>query len=293
MTRKLLFIVNPNAGKKNPDVIIQSIREHISNHFSYQISVWKNKDDFEAILQQCLHEDFTDVIAVGGDGTVNKVASSIVHSSKTFGIIPAGSGNGLARVLGISMNIEKAIKQVIDSKKEFIDHGEVNGRKFFCTSGIGFDAHIAHLFSQSKTRGLKNYVKLSLKQFFNYKPRHYKLTLNGQTILKKAYLITMANAGQFGNDFYIAPEASLTDGFFHVVIVKPFKFYQIPNLLLKILRHKLHTSQCVETYITTELRIESETEEPMHLDGEPQFMGKSLHYKIQKHSLLTIVGKQM
>lgn len=290
MPRKLLFIVNPNAGKKISNAIIKIIRKEFPQNMYYQIVIWKNKDHFEEITSLLKSEGYTDAIAVGGDGTVNQVASAIQGTSIRLGIVPIGSGNGLARSLGLSMDIEEVIKQIVEGKSTEIDGGKVNQQSFYCTSGVGFDAHIAYLFSKAKSRGLNTYVKITIAQLLSYKAKVYTLEFNGMTINRKAFLITVANAGQYGNDFYIAPQAKLDDGLFHVVILKPFNVLSVFSIFIKILRRKAHTSSNIETYTTNKLTITREGEDSIHFDGEPQMAGKQLSYSINQKALKAIVG---
>ena len=182
MPRKLLFIVNPNAGKKISDRLIDTIRKEFPQNIYYQIVVWKDKDHFKEVLDILHSQDYTDAIAVGGDGTVNLVAKSLLGTTISLGIIPAGSGNGLARTLGISMDVEEAIKQIAKGNKITIEHGIVNGIPFFCTSGIGFDDHIENLFTKSVKRGLQSYIKITITELFSYRAKTYSLTFNGQNI---------------------------------------------------------------------------------------------------------------
>lgn len=290
MPRKLLFIVNPNAGKKISERLIDTIRKEFPQNIYYQIVVWKDKDHFKEVLDILHSQDYTDAVAVGGDGTVNQVAKSLLGTNISLGIIPAGSGNGLARTLGISMEVEEAIKQIAKGNTVKIDHGTVNGIPFFCTSGIGFDAHIGNLFTKSVKRGLQSYIKITISELFRYRAKNYSLTFNGQTIERKAFLITVANAGQYGNDFYIAPEAKINDGLFHVVILKPFNVFHLPGLMIKILGKKAHLSGRIETYVTNNIRIKRETKDTIHFDGEPTIEDAEVIYMNNTLSLTAIKG---
>ncbi len=292
MPRKLLFIVNPNAGKKISGQLIDTIRKEFPQNIYYQIVVWKDKDHFQEVLDILHSRDYTDAIAVGGDGTVNQVAKSLIGTNISLGIVPAGSGNGLARTLGLSMKVEEVIKQIADGKQAKIDYGTVNNIHFFCTSGIGFDAHIGSLFASSKKRGLQSYVKITISELLKYRSKTYTLHLNGQTLTRKAYLITVANAGQYGNDFYIAPEAKLSDGKFHVVVLKPFNIFSVFGILIKILQGKANRSGNIETYVTNELTITRDEKGPIHFDGEPEHQGKSITYKNFHQGLNVIVGEK-
>ena len=288
--RKILFIVNPNAGKRISDHIVSTIRKEFPENIYYQIVIWKDKNHFDEITRLLKTEGYTDAVAVGGDGTVNYVAKTILNTGITLGIVPIGSGNGLARSLGLSMNIEEVVKQIAEGKTATIDNGDVNGIPFFCTSGIGFDAHIGNLFANMTKRGLQGYIKITLRELFSYRAKNYTLEFNGQTIKRKAFLITVANAGQYGNDFYIAPQASMEDGLFHVAILKPFNFLQVVGLMIKILRRKAHLSARIETFVTDKIKITRDEKDSIHFDGEPAFEGKEVFYENNAKSLKAIIG---
>ncbi len=292
MQRKILFIVNPNAGKKISGKLIETIRKEIPSDIYNEIAIWKDKDHFDEIVKTLKNGGFTDAVAVGGDGTVNQVAKNIVNTNIVLGIIPAGSGNGLARSLGISMVTEEAIKQIVNGNKKTIDTGIINSIPFFCTSGVGFDAHIGKLFASSVKRGLQSYVKITLKEIFAYKPAKYKLSIDGNIIEREAFLITIANAGQYGNDFYIAPQAKLNDGVFHLVILKPFSLLKGIGAVIKVLQRKANESKLIETLTGKEIIITRESPDAIHFDGEPALQGKELIYKILPLSLHVIIGNR-
>ncbi|NBQ48512.1 MAG: diacylglycerol kinase family lipid kinase, partial [Sphingobacteriia bacterium] len=142
MQRRILFIVNPNAGKKKSEVIIDLIHAELPSDLQHEVLIWKNKDDFSEISSRIKSRDFSDVVAAGGDGTVNRVAQELIGTGICLGIIPLGSGNGLARSLALSMNVKQCLQQIISGRSALIDSGTVNGHAFFCTAGTGFDAHI-------------------------------------------------------------------------------------------------------------------------------------------------------
>ncbi len=290
MKRKLLFIVNPNAGKKISGKIIDIIKKEFPEDIYYQIVIWKDKNHFKEVLDILHSQDYTDAIAVGGDGTVNQVAKSIVGTNITLGIIPTGSGNGLARTLGLSMNVETVIKQIAKGNKIKIDNGTVNGIPFFCTSGIGFDAHIGNLFATSAKRGLQSYIKITASELLKYRSKEYTLKFNGEEIKRKAYLITVANAGQYGNDFYIAPHAKMNDGKFHIVVLRPFNFITVVGILIKIIRGKANESGHIETFTASEVTITRNQKDPIHYDGEPDMQSEIVEFKCIPGSLNVIIG---
>lgn len=292
MPRKLLFIVNPNAGKKISDTIIEIIRKEFPENMYYQIAIWKDRDHFEEITKTLKTQGYTDAIAVGGDGTVNQVAKTILGTDIALGIVPIGSGNGLARSLGLSMDIEEVIKQIAEGKTAVIDNGTVNGIPFFCTSGVGFDAHIGNLFATSKKRGLQSYVKITLREIFKYRAKNYTLKFNGKEIKRRAFLITVGNAGQYGNDFYIAPEANMQDGVFHISVLKPFSVLSVAGLMVKVLGKKAHKSRHIETYVTSKITIVRDEKDTVHFDGEPAIEEKEVVFECSPASLKAIIGSK-
>jgi YegS/Rv2252/BmrU family lipid kinase len=285
MQKKVAFIVNPNAGTRKKIDIPSLIKSNFSKDIPSEIIIWDDKFNFQPIEKKLLEEGFTVAVAVGGDGTVNQVAKTVNRTEISLGIIPFGSGNGLARSLGIPMDPIKAIKRIENGSIKKIDSGSINGTPFFCTSGVGFDAHIGNLFATSTSRGLWTYTKITIKELFGYKPKEYKLTFNGGTITRKAFLVTFANAGQYGNDFYIAPEARMDDGLLHVAILKPFSLFAAPAIVSKIIRRKANKSAYIETFTTKELQLERAKSDSIHYDGEPERMPQAFEVNINTLTL--------
>ena len=170
MSQKIAFVINPNAGTKRKLNIIEFIKCNFSNNVAYDFIVWKNKDDFESVKDQILKGKYTIVVACGGDGTVNQVASVIINTSIALGILPLGSGNGLARSNKIPLDLKKALHLIYVGQSKKIDSAIINHNYFFCTAGIGFDAHIANQFALSTKRGFITYFSTTVKEFFGYKP---------------------------------------------------------------------------------------------------------------------------
>jgi YegS/Rv2252/BmrU family lipid kinase len=285
---RIIFIVNPKAGKKKKMDVPLFIKSNFKSEHYFEIIVWENKNDFESIKKYIFENKFTIAVAVGGDGTVNKVASAIVHTSVSLGIIPMGSGNGLARTLNLPMNPKNALKVISLAKGCSIDSGIINDRNFFCTSGIGFDAHIGNLFSTSTKRGLQSYVKIICSEFYHYKPKHYQLTFNGTTISSKAFLITFANAGQYGNNFYIAPHADLKDGLLTMCILQPFSFYNLLPIISKIIRRKTMNSKFLKYSNGTQFTVKTNEAVIYHFDGEPGELVNEVEVSILPNSLQVI-----
>jgi diacylglycerol kinase (ATP) len=291
VNRNVLFILNPKAGKRKKLDFQELIASEMPGQLPYKVLVWSDKNDFSDAAAEIRSGRYTDIVAIGGDGTVNKTASLLVNTDLRLGILPAGSGNSLARSIGISMKPREAIRQIVEGLTAVIDHGEVNGIPFFCTSGLGFDAHIGEKFATSKKRGLRSYVAIVLSELFRYRARDYQLTINGNRFGRKAFLITVANSGQYGNDFYISPQASLRDGKFHVVIISRFNAIEVLPFFLKILLRKAHRSRFTETFITHGLTIARDAAGPAHYDGEPCVLEKSVTFINRPSSLRVICGR--
>lgn len=286
--RKILFIVNPSAGKKR-NLDLKEFIEKEFKHPDFTVAVSSSLQYFEEIKQKALSDKYTDVIACGGDGTVNKVASFACKNNLRLGILPLGSGNGLARSVRISMDLKKALRQIEQGNTLKIDAGVLNGKLFFCASGMGFDAHIAALFENTEARGLWGYIKLIWKEFFSYQSQNYTLEFNGKQLHKPAFVLACCNSGQYGNDFYIAPTASMTDGKITISILKPFAKWLTPYVILKVLLKKTHTLRCVETYHTDKVKITRTKSDFVHLDGEPHEEPTEINYHIQPLAL-EIIG---
>ena len=289
MDRKFAFIINPNAGVKRRKDVRKLISDFFPSGDLYELLLWEDKNNFEKVWSKVREKNFTHVVAVGGDGTVNKVASYLVGTDYVLGILPIGSGNGLARSLGVPMNIHLALQFLVDGLSQKMDVGYLNGKPFFCTAGVGFDATIGNAFVQSRRRGLFSYVKIVIRELLRYKSKKYHLLIDGIRMEREAFLITIANAGQYGNDFYIAPEADVADGFFHLVIVKPFGLLGFFSLLLKVVSKKAHTSSYVETVKCKEINVTSINSELFHFDGEPSVAQKGILVNIESEGLNVVM----
>ncbi|HYG40264.1 MAG TPA: diacylglycerol kinase family protein [Cytophagales bacterium] len=287
---KVLFIINPISGAKNKIRIPDLIKKHLDlKQFDFEISFTEAAKHAEKLTLDGIKSGFNKFIAVGGDGTINEIAGVLVNTSNHLGIIPSGSGNGLSRHLGIPLNPVEAIKNINKNKVLKIDSCSLNGRPFFCTAGVGFDAHVGKLFADSKVRGLNTYVKTTLSEFRKYNPDTYKITINDKVYLKEAFLITFANSAQYGNNAYIAPHADIQDGLLDVCIVKPFPKYKIVPIGIRLFKGTIDKSMYLEIIRAPEVKVERTSEGPLHVDGEPCHMGKELLIKLYTQSLGVLV----
>lgn len=243
------------------------------------------------IAEEASGKNFDIIVAVGGDGTVNEIAAKVMQNNKILGIIPFGSGNGLARFLKIPMNTLKAIGVINDCHTMAIDTAKFNEKHFFNMAGMGFDAHISSVFAGNKSRGLTGYLKLGLKEVLNYKAQLYKLNIDGVDYEKRAFVISLANSSQYGNNAHISPAASITDGLLDVCVVREFPMYKLPLLGYEMIRGITNRSDLVEIIRGKHITIIRENEDAIHIDGEPFFMGKEITASIAPLSLKIITPK--
>jgi diacylglycerol kinase (ATP) len=288
--KSVLFIVNPKSGTRSKKNIIQIIEGNVpGEYFDYQIAFTKARAHATELAAKAAAEGVEYIMAVGGDGTMNEVARSLLYTKSTLGIIPVGSGNGLARDLNIPLDPMNAIRLLVEGKKITIDSCTLNELPFFCTAGAGFDAHIGHLFARQKTRGFQTYVQTTLWEYTLYQPEWYRLSTSEKVVEKKAFLVSFANAAQYGNNAYIAPQANIRDGLIDVCLMRPFPTVQAMNLGIKLFNKTLHTSSYVETWKTAGATLERKTPGPVHVDGEPHQLEELLKVAIKPGSLQVLV----
>lgn len=237
------------------------------------------------IAEEAANKHFDVIVAVGGDGTINEIGAKVMQQDKILGILPFGSGNGLARFLKIPMNTVKAIKVINDFEVKMIDTATFNDKCFFNMAGMGFDAHISSVFAGNKGRGLTGYLKLGLSEVLNYKPQNYRITIDGKAYMRTAFVISVANSSQYGNNAHIAPTASVTDGLLDVCIIKEFPMYKLPLLAYEMLNSKTDHSKMVEIMKGKNIHISRMKDDAIHIDGEPFFMGREISVSVKPLSL--------
>lgn len=288
---KIVFFVNPISGRKRKNNCIDLIKRYSeSEQQNTEIIYTRFPGDAYQQVKEKYAQGIKYFIAVGGDGTVNEVASAIVDTDAVLGIIPIGSGNGLARHLRIPLNPKKALQLISKGNILKMDYGKINEKLFFCTTGVGFDAHIGHTFAQTQGRGFVNYIKATVSEFIKYKPKRYEISLNKKTIFREAFLITAANASQYGNNAHIAPKALVNDGQMEISIMKPFPILNAPVLGARLFLKNIHKSNYIETYSCDEITIRRKNSDVMHFDGEPGHMGEELRIKIIPQGLNVFVN---
>jgi YegS/Rv2252/BmrU family lipid kinase len=232
------------------------------------------------------------VIAVGGDGTVNEVAKALVDSQSALGIIPMGSGNGLARDLSIPLDSRKAIDVILEHNIAPIDYCKANENIFFCTCGVGFDARISQRFAEEKHRGSWAYLRSVITEYIKFKPEGYEITLDdSETVRKKAFLVTCANASQYGNNAYIAPLADMNDGLIDVAVLLPMTSLDIVGMVFQMFTKQLNKNPKVKYFKAKKLTVKREKAGIVHLDGEPFSMEKSVTIEVFRSGLRVLVPK--
>ena len=281
---KTKFIVNPISGTGKQKNINQLIDKFIDKEkFEYDISFTERHLHAKEIAKQAVKDNYELLIAVGGDGTVNEISSELIGTDVSLGIIPTGSGNGFAFHFGIDKKIKNAILQINKSKVKIVDSCNANGISFVNISGIGFDAHIANLFTNKTERGFSNYIKLIYKEL-KYQARDYTIKYDGKTENINALLISFANATQYGNNFQISPNSKIDDGLIDFVILKDIPRWKVPQILLKIAKGTSYLSKYIRIIQSDKMTIIS-NENVIHLDGEPTKINGELTIKVNPKSL--------
>ena len=272
--RKFIIFINPVSGTEDKSGARNYLEKKLSEKkFFYQILSAEKSGKYDFLHNKIDAEGITDIIICGGDGTVNQVVSSVTGIKINIGIIPMGSGNGLAFAAGIPKDFKKAIKVILAGKGVYTDAFLING-KFSCMlCGLGFDAQVAHEFAGQAKRGLSEYIKQTVKHFFQAQPYPFQIKANGTIINTEAFFISIANSNQFGNHFTIAPKASLSDGLLDIVIVnKTGKFNLILKILNQVRKGKIVNADALQKTVhyfqTKKMTVSNPSQAPLHIDGE-------------------------
>lgn len=237
------------------------------------------------LAERAVKEGASLVIAVGGDGTVNEVAKALINTDVPLGIVPKGSGNGLARALKLPLTVQGAVDVIMAANERVIDCCKANDRPFFCTCGMGFDAEVSEKFAEAPFRGPLSYVHAVLNKYLSYQPNHYHINIDGEEIDREAFLIAAANAPQYGNNAYIAPDASLSDGELDLVIMKPFSDIEAAQIVLQLFTRNLSKNANMEMFKARRVLIKRHSESVMHLDGDPVWMEREVEIVCLHHAI--------
>ena len=291
--RKIILIINKFAGhrKKHSTAVYRVVSVLQENGCEVEYSYTNHPGHATELASEAAIKGFDLVVAVGGDGTMNEVAQGLIGTSTPMGIIPMGSGNGLARDLGISMDIKKSARLLVEGSIKQIDVCRINSQRFLCTSGIGFDAQVADKMAKAPTRGFLRYIQLTLKESIAFKPFKIKMKVNDILIEKPVFLITFANARQFGNNALIAPKADISDGLIDVVVVKPFPKIWLPVFGVGLFLGIIPKLPFVDCYKAKQLELEFADTPFFHFDGEPGKLNIPATISVDSEKLFVVVGE--
>jgi len=289
--KKILFIINPISGGHNKAQIIRAIPKLLDdNKFDISFAHSKRAGHAAKIAKKAVEKNMDIVVAVGGDGTINEIASQLVNTSTTLAIVPCGSGNGLARDLGVSLRYRKAIKQINKLNSKKIDVGVCNNQYFFSLVGVGFDAKVAYDFNRGKKRRLAGYAWSILKECFSVKDQHYEIELENEKITNAFFFITIANCSQWGYNVKAAPNAKLDDGVFSVNLCKKPSFFSIIPFGIKIFFGRINTSKYTVFKTSSKILLRSNRKFFYHIDGDAKGISQQVEIT-NLHKALNVIVK--
>ena len=290
---RALFVINPISGTVKKSGIPKLIDQHLDHEkFEYKIRYTEHSGHATVIAQEAVAEGYDVVVAVGGDGTVNEVGRGLIHSETALSIIPCGSGNGLARHLSIPINIKQSIKILNNYQVHSLDYCTINGIPFFCTCGMGFDAFISQKFATGKHRGPLKYMEEVLLEGLRYKPQVYTIEDESGEHRYKAYLVTCANASQYGNNAFIAPRASMSDGLLDIIVMEPFGTMDAAQVSFDLMNKTLDKSSKVKTFKASKVLIRRDHEGPVHYDGDPATMGTEVVVEVREKGIRVVCNEE-
>ncbi|MCD8309596.1 MAG: diacylglycerol kinase family lipid kinase [Prevotellaceae bacterium] len=288
--RKIAFIVNPISGVQEKAHVLRCVAEKIDRAiYIPEIIHTAYAGHAVEIAARLAAERYFAVVAVGGDGTINEVARSLVDTPTALGIIPCGSGNGLARHLQVPMEAKRAVEVINEGATGFMDYGKINDTPFFCTCGIGFDAFVSLKFAEAGRRGPLTYLEKALLEILKYRPETYEVETDGSTSRYQAFLIACGNASQYGNNAYITPQATVTDGLLDVTILEPFTVLDAPSLAFQLFNKTIDQNSRIKTVRCRSLHIHRAKPGVVHFDGDPVMMGQDIEVNVIQNKLRVIM----
>ena len=290
--QRIWFIINPISGVRRKDDIPALIYKYLDKEkFEYAIQYTKYKGHAVALTQLAIQEKVDIVCAVGGDGSVHEVGTTLIGAQPKLAIIPIGSGNGLARHMNIPLTVKKAIDCINDNYSIVMDTVLVNDKPVLGFTGFGLDAIVAKKFDEDRKRGFWTYVKHLFREFFKYNPINISIDTNGQIKKTPAVLCTVANTSEFGNGFKVSPKSDATDGKLELFILKPFSWWRVPELAFQFFNGTSDQSRYTEVISFEKARINLSKNIGQY-DGEPVKVGQELNVQVVPHSLHIVIGKK-
>ena len=289
--KKITFILNPISGTISkagvPELIDNTIDKDI---YDYQLVFTERAGHATEIAAAEVAKGTDIVVAVGGDGTVNEVGRALVHTNTALAILPCGSGNGLARHLMLPMNLKKSIETINKGVIHDLDYGVINDIPFFCTCGMGFDAFVSMKFAEAGKRGPITYVENVLREGLRYKPETYTITDESGTKMRKAFLISCANASQYGNNAYIAPHASMADGILDIIIMEPFDMFDAPQISMDLFSKTIENNSKIKMLKSSRILVKRQKEGYIHYDGDPVMAGTEIEIHVEHKGIKMVVN---
>lgn len=291
--KRIAFIINPISGTRSKRDLPSCIASGMDKeYFDVDIVFTEYPGHATELARGFVERGYYGVVAVGGDGTVNEVGRALVHTDTALGILPVGSGNGLARHIRMSMQPRKAIAQLNCTEVISVDYGLANGRPFFCTCGTGFDAYISSKFAEAGKRGLMTYIREMIMSYFDYEPETYRLSGDGVQLEIKAFVVTFANASQWGNNAYIAPRASIQDGLIDIAVLSRFPAIVAPGLAMQLFIKNIDKNLFMHSMKVREVTLFREKCGVFHYDGDPVEEGREIHIRLVPDGLKLLVEKR-
>ena len=288
--KKIRFIINPISGVGRKKVIEDVINKCVhKTRFDFEISYTEGANHATSLSREAAEKNYDVVVAVGGDGSVNEVGKGLIGTNTSLGIIPAGSGNGLARHLKIPFNPETALKVIEEGKSILIDTVKVNEETFLSIAGVGFDALVAKKYAYAGKRGFWSYFRIITQEYVKYKPKKYWLNIDGNSIKTRALLIAFANSSQFGYNTSIAPDAELQDGLVDICIVQKIPILEAPFISNLLFLKQIDRTKYVEIIKAKNIILERRKDRCINLDGESVRVGKTLNISVNPKSLRIIL----
>jgi len=290
--KKIYFIINPKSGYNKQENVPALIDENLDlSKFEYSCRYTESRGHATELAAEAVANSYDIVVACGGDGTVNEVASSLVDTEAFLGIIPSGSGNGFAMHIGMGRNTKRAILKLNECIPQLIDSCTVNDTFFLNLAGVGFDALIAYKAEKDEKRGLQMYLSMVSKEMARFKAEKFKVEVDGETLEGAFTTIAVANSAMYGYNFTIAPLAELTDGLLDVVFIKDAPLLRTIGASWRMLNKSLYKSPLVEIKKSREVLITTERPYYYHVDGESNVFERELHFKVKPKSIKVLFPK--
>ena len=289
--QRLLLVINPISGGLNKSGLADVVKQRMKASLNMEVDVktTAGKGDARRFATEAVENGYYAVIVAGGDGTVNEVAAALCDSGVALGIIPSGSGNGLARHLEIPVDERLSLDVIAENNIVACDYATVNDKPFFCAFGVGFDAAVSDRFAKQRKRGKFMYFKSALEEFVQYRPQVYTISANGKVFTQNAFLIACCNASQYGNNAYIAPTASMTDGLLDIIIIHAGSPLDTAVLGVDLFTGYINRNTLLQSFQAPAAVIYRTEEGAAHIDGDPIELGEIIDVKCKRGGLKIFV----